>query len=61
MADQKLRGFARYTPEQRREMAARGGSSVPSEKRGWAKDRSAASEAGRKGGQVSKKPRTTTA
>jgi general stress protein YciG len=61
MADETLRGFARYSPEQRREMAARGGKAVPKEKRGWAKDRDAASAAGRKGGLLSKKHRTTSA
>jgi general stress protein YciG len=43
-------GFASLSPEQRREIAAKGGSSVPAEKRSFSKDRGLAEQAGRKGG-----------
>lgn len=49
-----LRGFAAMTPERRREIARKGGASVPSEKRSFAKDRDLAASAGRKGGEASK-------
>ena len=45
------RGFASMSPERRREIASKGGSSVPKEKRSFAKDPKLASLAGRKGGQ----------
>ena len=48
------RGFAAMTPERRREIARKGGASVPSEKRSFAKDRDLAASAGRKGGEASK-------
>lgn len=48
------RGFAAMDPERRREIARKGGASVPSEKRSFAKDRDLASEAGRKGGAASR-------
>lgn len=60
MTDQpkkKLRGFAAIAakdPERQREIARKGGSSVPGEKRQFAKDRDLASEAGRKGGEASR-------
>jgi hypothetical protein len=41
-------------PERRREIARRGGASVPSDKRSFAQDRSLAADAGRKGGSASK-------
>jgi general stress protein YciG len=41
-------------PERRREIARKGGASVPSEKRSFAKDRDLAASAGRKGGEASK-------
>lgn len=50
-----LRGFASMTPERRREIAAKGGASVPSEKRAFSVSRSLASDAGSKGGSVSRK------
>ena len=37
------RGFAAMDPERRREIARKGGASVPSEKRSFAKDRDLAS------------------
>ena len=48
------RGFAAMDPERRREIARRGGASVPSEKRSFAQDRGLAASAGRKGGSVSR-------
>jgi general stress protein YciG len=50
-------------PERRREIARRGGASVPSEKRSFAQDRDLAASAGRKGGSVSRgggRPHTAT-
>ena len=44
------RGFASMSPEQRREIASKGGKSVPSDKRSFSQDRHLASNAGRKGG-----------
>jgi len=38
------------TPEKRREIASRGGKSVPNEKRSFSVNRDLASDAGRKGG-----------
>lgn len=40
-------------PERQREIARKGGASVPSEKRSFSQDRSLAAEAGRKGGEAS--------
>ena len=48
------RGFAAMNPERRREIARKGGASVPSEKRSFAKDRDLAAAAGRKGGEASR-------
>ena len=48
-----LRGFAAMDAERRREIARKGGASVPSEKRSFAKDRDLAAQAGRKGGEAS--------
>ena len=39
-------------PERRREIARRGGASVPDEKRAFAQNRDLAADAGRKGGSV---------
>ena len=47
------RGFASMSPEKQREIASKGGKSVPSEKRSFAQNRELAAQAGRKGGQVS--------
>jgi general stress protein YciG len=47
------RGFASMSPERQREIASKGGKSVPSEKRSFAQNRDLASQAGRKGGQAS--------
>lgn len=48
------RGFAAMDPERRREIAQRGGASVPSEKRSFARNRDLAANAGRKGGAASR-------
>ncbi|MDX5331436.1 MAG: general stress protein [Caulobacteraceae bacterium] len=48
------RGFAAMNPERRREIARKGGASVPGEKRSFAKDRDFAASAGRKGGEASR-------
>ena len=45
------RGFARMDPVRQREIARKGGASVPDEKRGFAQNRALAAEAGRKGGR----------
>ncbi len=47
------RGFASMDPARQREIARKGGASVPSEKRSFSQDRSLAAEAGRKGGEAS--------
>jgi general stress protein YciG len=47
------RGFASMSEERRREIASKGGKSVPAEKRYFAQNTAFASEAGRKGGQNS--------
>jgi general stress protein YciG len=44
------RGFASMSPEKQREIASKGGKSVPSDKRSFSQDRHLASNAGRKGG-----------
>lgn len=44
------RGFASMSPELRREIASKGGKSVPKEKRSFSRDRKLASSAGRTGG-----------
>lgn len=44
------RGFAAMDDEKQRDLAARGGRSVPAEKRTFARDPALAAEAGRKGG-----------
>jgi general stress protein YciG len=45
------RGFASMDPEKQREIARKGGRSVPAEKRSFSQDSSLAAEAGRKGGR----------
>ncbi|MBX9574334.1 MAG: general stress protein [Caulobacteraceae bacterium] len=47
------RGFASMDPERQREIARKGGASVPSEKRSFSQDRGLAAKAGRKGGEAS--------
>ena len=48
------RGFAALDPERRREIARRGGASVPNDKRSFAQNRDLAADAGRKGGTASR-------
>ncbi len=45
------RGFASMDADRRREIASKGGQSVPTEKRSFSQDRSLAVAAGRKGGE----------
>lgn len=45
------RGFASLSPEKRREIASKGGKSVPAERRSFALYPELAAEAGRKGGK----------
>ena len=47
------RGFASMSPEKQREIASKGGKSVPSDRRSFSQNRDLASQAGRKGGQIS--------
>lgn len=47
------RGFASMDPERQREIARKGGRSVPNEKRSFSQNHQLASEAGRKGGHSS--------
>ena len=48
-----LRGFASMDREKQREIARKGGESVPNEKRSFSQDRELAAAAGRKGGEAS--------
>ena len=47
------RGFAAMDPARQREIARKGGASVPDEKRSFSQDRDLAATAGRKGGEAS--------
>ena len=47
----KNRGFASMDAQRQREIASKGGQSVPDEKRSFSRDPSLAAKAGRKGGQ----------
>lgn len=49
------RGFASMSPERRREIARKGGASVPADKRSFAQNRDLAASAGRAGGSVSRR------
>ncbi|MBN8553502.1 MAG: general stress protein [Caulobacterales bacterium] len=51
------RGFASMDPARQREIARKGGASVPSEKRSFSQDRDLAAAAGRKGGESSRTTR----
>ncbi|MDQ4137072.1 MAG: stress-induced protein, partial [Pseudomonadota bacterium] len=53
------RGFASMDAARQREIASKGGKSVPAEKRSFSQDRDLASQAGRKGGQSSGSSRDT--
>ena len=46
------RGFASMDAARQREIASKGGQSVPQEKRSFSQDRELAAQAGRKGGQA---------
>ena len=46
----RLRGFAALSPERRREIAAKGGASVPADRRSFSQDRDLAARAGTIGG-----------
>lgn len=50
----KLRGFAKLSPDRRREIAAKCGMSVEPQERAFSKDRSLAARAGRTGGGISR-------
>jgi general stress protein YciG len=50
------RGFAAMSPEKRREIARKGGASVPNEKRSFSQSADLAARAGRKGGEASHGP-----
>ena len=47
------RGFAAMSPERQREIARKGGESVPPENRSFSRNRELAATAGRKGGEAS--------
>ncbi len=47
------RGFAAMDKDRQREIARKGGASVPDEKRSFSQDRRLAAAAGRKGGEAS--------
>lgn len=47
------RGFGSMDDDKQRDIASKGGQSVPAEKRSFSKDHELASEAGRKGGENS--------
>ncbi|ATQ67052.1 MULTISPECIES: general stress protein [Methylosinus] len=49
--DTSRRGFASMDEEKQREIARKGGESVPAEERSFSKDRELAATAGRKGGK----------
>ncbi|MDB5460839.1 MAG: hypothetical protein JWO72_2580 [Caulobacteraceae bacterium] len=51
--DTSKRGFAAMDEKKQREIAAKGGASVPDDKRSFSQDPKLASEAGRKGGEAS--------
>ena len=48
------RGFAAMDADKRREIARKGGASVPGDKRSFAKDRGLAASAGKRGGEASR-------
>lgn len=52
------RGFASMDPERRREIARKGGASVPADKRSYFKNRDLAASSGAKGGSASRAPKT---
>lgn len=54
------RGFASMDRAKQREIARKGGESVPNEKRSFSQDRELAASAGRKGGEASQGARRRT-
>ncbi|MDP8916335.1 MAG: general stress protein [Pseudomonadota bacterium] len=58
-AKKSTRGFASMDATRQREIASKGGQSVPQEKRSFSQDRELAAQAGRKGGQNSRGGRQT--
>ncbi len=52
-SDTSNRGFASMDEKKQKEIASKGGQSVPAEKRSFSQDRELASQAGRKGGEHS--------
>jgi general stress protein YciG len=54
MTGKSLRGFAVMDEAKRREIAAKGGASVPADRRAFSKNRELAKAAGAKGGQASR-------
>lgn len=53
------RGFALLSPDKRSQIASKGGSSVPADKRSFSRDKYLASAAGAKGGRSSRDARRT--
>lgn len=53
MANQSGRGFAGMDDHKQRDIASKGGQSVPAEKRSFSQDPALASEAGKRGGEQS--------
>ena len=53
------RGFASMDPERQREIARKGGASVPAAKRSFSQSRELASTAGRKGGEATQGGKVT--
>jgi general stress protein YciG len=58
--EKQKRGFACMSLEKRRAIAAKGGASVPDEKRAFSVDRTLAAVAGRKGGEAGKRKASKT-
>lgn len=52
------RGFAAMDPDKRREIARKGGASVPADKRSFSTNKALAETAGRKGGLAGREPPT---
>jgi hypothetical protein len=55
----RLRGFARMSADDRKRIASMGGKACTAESRAFSRDRTLATEAGRKGGRVSKRKPTS--
>lgn len=54
ITEKQNRGFRAMDPDKRREIAAKGGASVPAHRRAFATKPGLAATAGRKGGEVSR-------